>query len=101
LFASYNTLFGTQEVSGTMVTLSGELMGLPRLGVVDLTGVAVRDGSTLAMGVISVPMSRVDTAPRLFIPGDEVTAATVEESATGGMGFIRRSESNFNLFGES
>jgi hypothetical protein len=31
----------------------------------------------------------------------EVTAATVEESATGGMGFIRRSGSNFNLFGES
>ncbi len=52
---------------GTIMTLlvSGEegreLIGLPKLGVVALTGVAVRDGSTLAIGVISVPMSRVDT----------------------------------------
>jgi hypothetical protein len=49
------------------ITLSGlggrELMGLPRLGLVACMGVAVRDGSTLAMGVISVPMSRVETAP--------------------------------------
>ncbi len=52
---------------GTVITLlvSGEegreLIGLPKLGVVALTGVAVRDGSTLAIGVISVPISRVDT----------------------------------------
>ncbi len=52
---------------GTIMTLlvSGEegreLIGLPKLGVVALTGVAVRDGSTLAIGVISVPISRVDT----------------------------------------
>ncbi len=67
---------------GTVITLlvSGEegreLIGLPKLGVVALRGVAVRDGSTLAIGVISVPMSRVDTTtapppPLVFTARDD------------------------------
>jgi hypothetical protein len=75
---------------GTVITLlvSGEegreLIGLPELGVVALTGVAVRDGSTLAIGVISVPISRVDTttaAPPPPPPPLVFTARDDDESA--------------------
>jgi hypothetical protein len=75
---------------GTVITLlvSGEegreLIGLPKLGVVALKGVAVRDGSTLAIGVISVPMSRVDTttsAPPPPPPPLVFTARDDDESA--------------------
>jgi hypothetical protein len=66
-----------------------ELMGLPRLGVVARTGVAVRDGSTLAIGVISVPMSRVETLPLvLLLPGEEeptaAPAAAARDKSTAG-----------------
>ncbi len=73
---------------GTVITLlvSGEegreLIGLPKLGVVALKGVAVRDGSTLAIGVISVPMSRVDTTTSAPPPPPLVfTARDDDESA--------------------
>jgi len=72
---------------GTVITLlvSGEegreLIGLPKLGVVALTGVAVRDGSTLAIGVISVPMSRVDTTTAPPPPPLVFTARDDDESA--------------------
>ncbi len=72
---------------GTVITLlvSGEegreLIGLPKLGVVALTGVAVRDGSTLAVGVISVPMSRVDTTTAPPPPPLVFTARDDDESA--------------------
>ena len=42
-----------------------EIAGLPSVGVVARSGVAVRDGSTLAIGVISVPMSTMHTV-RMF-----------------------------------
>ncbi len=74
---------------GTVITLlvSGEegreLIGLPKLGVVALKGVAVRDGSTLAIGVISVPMSRVDTTTSAPPPPPPLvfTARDDDESA--------------------
>lgn len=46
---------------GTVLPGDEGLDDVVRVGVVDLTGVPVLDGSWLAIGVISVPMSLIDT----------------------------------------
>lgn len=55
-----------------------EFAGLPRFGVVAINGVAVQDGSTLAMGVISVPMSRIQTVRMLITSDSAKTDVSVE-----------------------
>ena len=51
-----------------------ELVGLFS-GVVALTGVAVREGSTDAVGVIAVPMSLIDTALLVLTAREEISLA--------------------------
>lgn len=51
-----------------------ELVGLFS-GVVALIGVAVREGSTDAVGVIAVPMSLIDTALLVLTAREEISLA--------------------------
>jgi hypothetical protein len=50
------------------------VVGWEQFGLVALTGVPVRDGSWLAMGVISVPMSLIDTDRTVVGGGMHVAA---------------------------